>query len=152
MACVRCGGPETGEPLCRPCEAAVEHEQNLDDEREIGRPPAPTLEDLELLADCLAYPPQCWLAQFATTSCEGRMDKAHLLPKSRLKKEHVPAEALWDPRVWVPACRKHHSAFDVARTLRVPRSALPVGLVRYAEDHGVGWLVDRDFGPEEEAA
>ncbi len=94
----------------------------------------------------------CWLAQFSDKPCEGRMDPAHLLAKNRMRQEHVPEEAIWDPRVWVPACRTHHAALDTARTLRVPRERLPEGLERFVEEYGLEWLLSRSYGERMEAA
>jgi hypothetical protein len=52
----------------------------------------------------------------------------------------------------MPACRAHHSAFDTARTLRVPRSSLPEAVERFAEGLGLLWWIEREYGEIEEAA
>lgn len=85
------------------------------------------------------------------------MDRAHLLPKARLKRElrGQPAElverAVWHPGVWVWACRRHHGDFD-NHVFRVERSELPAGVEVFAEALGVGWMLDREFGPLERVA
>lgn len=136
MSCRICRGPDSGTTdLCALCEAKQEYEQNLDDEHETGRPWAEGF---------------CFLARFSDKPCSGRMDKAHLLKQQTLRREHV--EDVWDPRVWVPACRSHHAAFDVARTIRIPRSDLPVGLERFAEAHGLAYWLEREYGTRREAA
>jgi hypothetical protein len=99
---------------------------------------------------------RCWLKQFTDTPCDGRMDRAHLIPRQLMRRElkgrpDLPA-LLVDGRGWMPACRKHHSAFDTARTLRVPRYALPEAVERFAEGLGLLWWIEREFGEIEEAA
>lgn len=96
----------------------------------------------------------CWLAQFSDASCDGRMDRAHLISQQLMKRELRTsprivelAAILGDPRGWVPACRKHHGAFDVARTIRVPRSSLPVGVEDLALELGLEWWLEREYGP-----
>jgi hypothetical protein len=105
--------------------------------------------------------PGCWLAQFSEHPCDGRLIRAHLIPKQRVKRElrgYGPAklaEVLWDTRCWIPACggmmgnAGHHGAFD-QRQLYVPRWALPAGVEEYALEHGLVWSLDRDFGLVEE--
>lgn len=108
----------------------------------------------------------CWLAQFSAVPCDGRLVKAHLIPKQRIRREvtsrrgvavDVPARAvlysiLWDERCWIPACGGptgiggHHGMLD-GRVLAVPRGALPDGLEAYAVEHGLAWSLDRDYGP-----
>lgn len=63
-----------------------------------------------------------------------------------------------DPRVWVPMCGGlvgiggHHGMFDGLR-LRIERAMLPESLEEYAAETGLGWYLDRTFGPRiEEAA
>ncbi len=58
-----------------------------------------------------------------------------------------------DPRVWVWGCggptglSGHHGMVDGARRLRISRSALPPRLEEYAEELGLGWELDRAYGP-----
>lgn len=98
----------------------------------------------------------CWLAQFSEVPCDGQLVRAHLIPKQRIKRE-ATAAAVWDERVWVPACGGptgiggHHGMLD-GRQLSVPRSALPEGLEAFAAKHGLSWSLDRDFGLREVAA
>lgn len=97
--------------------------------------------------------PECFLAAFSTKPCHGRIVAAHLLPKQLLKRVgHDP----WDERALVPACggivglSGHHGLFD-AYKLTVPRSRLPAGVLRLAEELGLEWYLDRRFGPEKPA-
>lgn len=79
----------------------------------------------------------CWLARFTDTPCQGRLVRAHLIPRQLLKREGFGA-VIPDPRSWVWACGGvvgsggHHGALDYARTLRVPRAALPPGVEQLA--------------------
>lgn len=36
---------------------------------------------------------------------------------------------------------------DHARTLRIPREGLPGALEEFAAEHGLGWWLDREYGP-----
>lgn len=108
----------------------------------------------------------CWLAQFSERPCEGQLIRAHLIPKQRIRRELRGRHdlgydgldaAIWDPRVWVPACggptgcSGHHGVFD-GRQLYVPRWALPEGVEEYAREYGLVWSLDRDYGVAEEVA
>lgn len=106
----------------------------------------------------------CWLAQFSNVACDGQLVRAHLIARQRLVREvtnRLPNEeafkVIWDERVWVPACGGptgiggHHGQFDGC-TLLVPRSGLPEGLEAFAAEHGLGWVLDREFGLLEAAA
>lgn len=110
--------------------------------------------------------PACWLAAFSREPCDGRLEQAHLVPKQIIRREvwnrvhHAkePDEALaprlpptardllWDERTWVPACYRHHTMLDVARTLTVPRGALPPGLTEFCAEFGLTWWLDREYG------
>lgn len=84
--------------------------------------------------------------------CDGRLRKCHLIPKQLIKRE-VGASAVWDDRVYVLGCggatgvSGHHGAFDFSRTIRVPRHRLPPELEEFAAEHGLGWYLDREYGP-----
>lgn len=51
---------------------------------------------------------------------------------------------VWDERVVVPMCRRHHHQFD-NYIHRIPRRDVPPGLLAYAREHGLMWSVMRDF-------
>lgn len=97
----------------------------------------------------------CWLAQFSDLPCDGRLRKAHLIPRRLILRElpaEVSAAAVWDPRTWVWACggisglAGHHGALDQSRTLRIPRQALPAELEEFAAEHGLTYWLDREYG------
>lgn len=119
--------------------------------------------------------PACFLAPFARTSCDGRLVKAHLIPKRHLKaiwaevhhgrnhnvhnaiydfvRTFKDAQAfLWDERSWRWACGGpmgnggHHHDLDFARTIRLPRSAIPEDVEQFASLAGLGWWIDREYG------
>jgi hypothetical protein len=87
--------------------------------------------------------------------CDGRLVRAHLIPKQLLKREHL---SQWDPRVWVPCCGGptgiggHHGMLDHSRTLKIPRGALPIAVEEFARETGLTWWLDREYGPLEQAA
>lgn len=94
---------------------------------------------------------RCWLAAFSSAPCSGRLVRVHLLPKQLLRREGH--EALCpDPRTWVWGCGGpmgnggHHGMLDQSRTLRIPRAALPEGLEQLADELGLGWWLDREYG------
>jgi hypothetical protein len=95
-------------------------------------------------------------------ACSGRLVRCHLIAKQALVRTSafrtlVTSEQryafLYDPRVWVWGCggimgnAGHHGAFDVARTIRVPRELLPKGLEDHAEALGLDWYLERYYGP-----
>lgn len=101
--------------------------------------------------------PYCYLARHGVTKagwmtvCEGQLIHAHLLPQRLLKREGHAAY-LGDYRTWVYACGGlngscgHHGAFDTARTLRLPRAAIPEATEQLAAELGLDWYLDREYG------
>lgn len=99
----------------------------------------------------------CWLQQFSESPCDGPIDKCHLIPKQRIKRElrsrypNIDDEglraAVWHDSMWVYGCRKHHGELDVSRTLRIPRDSLLVKTRVVAEMLGLGWSLDLDYPP-----
>jgi hypothetical protein len=93
----------------------------------------------------------CWLAGLSDEPCDGRLVRVHLIPQQVIKRE-VRRSAALDPRTWVWACggavgvSGHHGMLDYARTLRVPRHRLPAALEDFAEETGLGWWLDREYG------
>ena len=118
--------------------------------------------------------PECFFAHLG--GCEGRLVKAHLIPKQRIKAAYssaasraravslVPLEApmqalidrrsedvIWDPRVWVPMCGGltgigGHHGAFDAKQIRLRRDELPEGLEEFAREYGLEWSLDRDYG------
>jgi hypothetical protein len=94
---------------------------------------------------------RCWLAQFTDAPCDGKLRKCHLIPKQLIRRE-VGLIDVYDERTWVwgcggiTGCSGHHGALDVARTLRIPRDKIPAKVEAFAEEHGLGWWLDREYG------
>lgn len=88
------------------------------------------------------------------TRQEGERMRASGLPEGRL----LP-ELEWDHRVWVPVCggpmgnAGHHGRFDAraghASAFRIPRVRLPAALEAFAEEYGLEWSLEADYGPKE---
>lgn len=110
------------------------------------------------MANQPTYNPNCFLAAHGLYErgemppCSGRLIKAHLIPQQVLKREGV--EDVWRDAWWVWACGGptgcggHHGMFDMARTLRLPRLAIPRSTERAAGDIGLGWWLERTYrGP-----
>lgn len=96
--------------------------------------------------------PECWLKAFAPdVPCDGRMEAAHLI-RAQLIRREVSRDRLivWTPAVWRPACHRHHLLLDSARTLKIPRSALPPETEQWGADHGLTYWLDREYGPLEQ--
>gem|GEM_PF-4747895 len=109
--------------------------------------------------------------------CQGRIDRCHLIKKSEIKARfplgatldesdagvfrpvgkgepwavmtsHIAQDDLIsDPHLIVPGCRRHHHLFDVARKLRIPRESIPQATEQWAWMYGMGWWLDREYGP-----
>jgi hypothetical protein len=41
---------------------------------------------------------------------------------------------------------------DYARTIRIPRDALPLAVEEFAAEHGLTWWLEREYGLREDAA
>jgi hypothetical protein len=103
----------------------------------------------------MKHNPACFLASYGVfergemPACDGRLIRAHLIPKQLLKREGCDE---WEPRSWVMACGGpqgnggHHGMFDTARTIRVPRAALPGNVERLADELGLVWWLERAYG------
>jgi hypothetical protein len=115
--------------------------------------------------------PVCWFEYLG--NCDGRLVKAHLIPKQRIKREYpsgayieiVPPNAvivgdaryvplgdiLWNERCWTWMCGGptgiggHHGAFD-AKQIRITPWDLPPSLLEYAQEYGLEWCLERDYG------
>ena len=105
------------------------------------------------------FTPGCWVALnvIGCGPCDGRLVKAHLIPRQLLRREGL-SDHVWDDAVWVPCCggptglSGHHGQLDHSRTLRIPRERLPVALEAFAEVHGLEWFLSRTYGMRETAA
>jgi hypothetical protein len=101
----------------------------------------------------------CWVA-FNVPGCgpcDGPLVRAHLIKQQTIRRE-AGKQHVWDDRVWVPCCGGptgvggHHGQLDYARSLRIPRSALPVMVEEFAAEHGLTWWLEREYGATELAA
>lgn len=111
-------------------------------------------------------PLECFFAHLG--GCQGRLVKAHLIPKQRIRRELVPARypagssarkrfrervdgAVWDSRCWAWMCGGatglggHHGAFD-AKQIELHRNDLPKGLEEFAVEYGLAWSLEADYG------
>lgn len=107
----------------------------------------------------------CWLALNAVPErgvmppCQGRLVRVHLIPRQLLERElgrggAAARRAIADERSWVWGCggpmgnAGHHGMLDAGhRPLRVPRLSLPAGLEELADELGLGWWLEREYGP-----
>lgn len=105
---------------------------------------------------------QCWLRQFSTDPSHGRLQAVHLIPKQAIRRELwqprkwkdtglLPAtfqQLVWDPRVFVPGCERHHFHLDENFKLQIPRDELPAGVLEFAGEWGLGWLLERLYAEQ----
>lgn len=85
------------------------------------------------------------------------MDRCHLIPKQRIRKQlrsdrpNLDPETLlrcvWHESMWVPGCRQHHSELDVSRVLRIPREDIPEITWAVAALFRVEWSLEYDYPP-----
>jgi len=84
--------------------------------------------------------------------CDGELIKAHLLPRQLLRQTSEGRRAIEDPRSWVWACGGvmgnggHHGMLDQSRRLKLHRDRLPHGVEDLAEELGLVWWLDREYG------
>jgi hypothetical protein len=105
--------------------------------------------------------PSCWFEYLG--GCDGRLVKAHLIPKQRIVRE-IPLrrmgvaerrrelyDTVWNERCWTWMCGGptgiggHHGAFD-AKQIRIQPWDLPPSLLEYAQEYGLEWCLERDYG------
>jgi hypothetical protein len=103
--------------------------------------------------------PRCWIAEHIILPgpCDGHLIRGHLIAKQTIRREAQGAD-LYDPRCWVPICGGitgiggHHGMLDYAKTIRIPRDALPPAVEEFAAEYGLVWWLERTYGPQEMAA
>lgn len=104
---------------------------------------------------------RCWMQEHLAEPgpCDGRLVRAHLIPRQLMKHEGVPRRYLADPRGWVLVCGGptgvggHHGQLDHSRKLRVARWILPADVEEMAVEMDAllgrepfGVFLDREYG------
>lgn len=72
----------------------------------------------------------------------------HIVPKRILKREGY-ADRLWDDRNALVLCRRCHERHELA-VRRVPFDLLPPQVHDFAEELGLGWVLERYYDTEEQ--
>jgi hypothetical protein len=67
----------------------------------------------------------------------------HVIPRSDLKRMGLH-DYLWDERNGIGLCAYHHHRHTVWRE-RMPRELVPAAAYEFAEELGIGWLLDREY-------
>jgi hypothetical protein len=99
---------------------------------------------------------RCWLARVLELEddCQyredGRPDAAHIgLSEHFLAKApngpHLTQEQANDGRLLYDCCRLHHWRYD-AGLVNLERRHIPQSVEDFAEEHGLTWRLDRDYG------
>jgi hypothetical protein len=95
--------------------------------------------------------PECFFAHLG--DCQGRLVKAHLVPKGRIAKELRSAgageleirDAIWDPRCWRPMCGGssglggHHGQYDAKQ---IHLDEWPQDFVEFLVEHEIHWMTE----------
>lgn len=81
--------------------------------------------------------------------CEPPYEAHHILTQQQLRKRGL-SDFAWDVRNGLGLCNRHHRRHTRA-VERVPYSVLPERAFVFAEEMGLGWLLDRYY-PKEKAA
>jgi hypothetical protein len=75
------------------------------------------------------------------------MDHVHLIPRQLIRREVSDRrEVLWHPATWVWACRRHHGALDVERSIRLSLDDIPGVTHEFAHITGLDWYLTREYG------
>src|SRR2546421_10685045 len=91
---------------------------------------------------------ECWLSDFWEHECEPPFDRAHLgLTKQFLRRKGLSAVCR-DPRIWRWCCRAAHHRLDNG-FIRLKREDLPASVEDFADEFGLSWRLDRDYGVRE---
>jgi hypothetical protein len=75
--------------------------------------------------------------------CSGRSQRAHWVPKQRLRKAGLREDAIWDKRAWVLMCERCHHRFDKG-FIRLRLEDYPADFLAYAAEHDFFWAGDRE--------
>lgn len=74
--------------------------------------------------------------------CHPQIDPCHFIAQQRIihtyEARREPCPDLWHPALWTPGCRNGHTVLDHL-VGRLPRSAYPDTLVRWADEHRFFW-------------
>lgn len=82
--------------------------------------------------------------------CEPPLQGAHVLPQQALKRRGLHAH-LWDTRNGVGSCYRAHRRSDGALE-RFPREKIPPQADEFAQEHGLGWMLDNLYPRKAEQA
>jgi hypothetical protein len=120
-------------------------------------------------------PRPCWFAGLpqVDTECRGVLQACHFIKQQRIRKElttrlkqgplttryawtpsdEYEVEApIWDPRLGVNGCLRHHNAFDGGMPpLYVYWSQIPAEVISWAEEYGFVWSLEREHPKEDES-
>jgi hypothetical protein len=125
-------------------------------------------------APMTTYNPACFLASYGVyergpmPACDGRLVRCHLVPRQKLRqlwgavhhgrlvaRPDLPFKTLEDMlndrRSFVLGCggphgnSGHHGMLDQARTLRIPRAAIPEATEEFAAIVGLDWWLDVEY-------
>jgi hypothetical protein len=95
--------------------------------------------------------PECFFVHLG--GCEGRLVKAHLVPKQTIRRELRPRSSSWaveaavnDPRCWRPMCGGptgiggHHGAYDA---YQIRLHAWPEDFLEFLREYDIEFLAEK---------
>src|SRR5258706_16474184 len=75
----------------------------------------------------------CYFRGLGYLDCDGFIQRAHLIPKQRMKIAGVIGDMIWDERCWIPACKHHHHQWDNGFIMLDPDD-FPPGIWSFARE------------------
>lgn len=76
--------------------------------------------------------------------CEGDLQAHHVVTQQHLRKHGLTRYA-WDRRIGMTVCelghRRHHASVQ-----RIPFDVIPLEVVRFVNEIGLGWYFERHYG------
>lgn len=93
----------------------------------------------------------CYLRRLGYQTCNGRLQRAHMIPKQRIKQAGITdLDVIWDERVWRHVCSAHHHALDM-KFIYLTEAEYPESVGEWAAEHGfyflspsAGWRKEAD--------
>jgi len=84
----------------------------------------------------------CWFARLGYVDHDGPLQRAHWIPKQRLRQAGLGTDAVWDPRVWRWSCMRHHHKVDNG-FIDLNPDDFPAELWEYAAENRFSFNADR---------
>lgn len=77
------------------------------------------------------------------SDCEGPLESHHVITQQALRKRGL-SHLAWDIRNSFSVCERGHRRHTLA-VGRIPRNRLPAEAFEFADEHGLGWMIERYY-------